>query len=122
MSIRRRASKERIARLAAAVRAEHTVSGPDGQGLHWFFNPSGTGVGSETAEERDKNLSIRVALEVVETLGIEDAHEMDWHLWCDNGAEAMIEKIVERDFECRKAEAELAPIRALVSGVAATVR
>lgn len=122
-SIRKRAGPERIRKLCAQERGRYTLSGPDDRGTFWARDESRSGFGYDTQEQLAKQLEIRVAFAVLERhLRIEDAHDYDWHLYCNNGAEHMVETIVHKDFERRVALAEMDPFYRMLDAIVARSR
>jgi len=94
--MKKRASPARVASLVAEERQNFDLRF-DGK-TYWFTDKRNkTGLGAHTELERDTALEIRIGFNVLEQLGIEDAYDYDWHLWCNDGAEQMVNEIIQHD-------------------------
>ena len=120
--IKAKASTHRIRKLIAAERSQWEYLGtvPDPtRGLFYFCDKRrGPGYrrGYPTEEQARRQIEIGIAFYVLASLGVENAHEYNWHLWCAS-AEYMVTEIVQRDQQSRQARAELAGINALIEAM-----
>ena len=88
--IKAKASPKRIRKLIADERHYWEYLGTAPNPTSGFFylcdkrNGPGYNTGRRTEAEARKQIEISIAFGVCETLGIQDAHSYDWHLWCDS--------------------------------------